>query len=138
MILPVIFSSLPDMSQTSAGSFLSLLLYFPFSLPLLSSSSVRAVLRSNFVTSVHHGTSFEGFRATPALRHWLTYHARFSYCVFSVAVCAVLCRPLCCARVCTHPLPSGKLLAGTPIIFSLTITAQSKLCNQNHYTPKII
>ena len=103
MILSVSFSSLPDMSQTSAGSFLSLLLYFSFSPPLQSSSSVRT-LPPQFIMVPHLEASF---RATPALRHWLTYRAQFNFCVFSMAVCAVLCRPLCCYRICAHPLLSG-------------------------------
>ena len=86
-------------------------------------------------------------RETPALRHWLTYRAHFTFYVFSVAVCAVLCRPLCWelfSRL-SSPTPQWavhltELLAGTPFIFSLTVTNLSKLCNQNHYTdtPTII
>ena len=92
MILSVSFSSLPDMSQTSAGSFLSFFLYFPFSLLLKSSSSVFIIslsclaLEFCLLNSLPHLKA--SCRATPALNHWLTYHAHFSFCVFSVAVCA--------------------------------------------------
>ena len=130
MIFSVNFSSLPGMSQTSAGSFLtgdtrkifvsniktvdeshsarvligckpirsfpSLFLYFtyPFSLPLQFSSTVRAALHSKFTSTVHHGTLFyfkASCRATPALRHWLTYRVRLIYLfLFLLCVCCAL------------------------------------------------
>ena len=114
---------------------LSWILLIPVSLlPVQSNSSVlisphqlelpcTRTLPPQFTTVPH----FEAFcRATPAFRHWLTYLARFSHrawpCVpFYAALSAVL---------------AFALLAGTPIIFSLTITVKSKLCNLNHYTPR--
>ena len=96
MILSVSFSSLPDMSQNSAGSFL-FLFQFSFasrSVHFFSPYHQLELPCTRFLpplfTSVPHMEAF--CRATPALRHWLTYRARFS-----LRTWPCVCVPFCAA-----------------------------------------
>ena len=133
MILSVSFSSLPDMSQNSAGSFLFLFQFFftSRSVHFFSPYHQLELPCTRFLpplfTSVPHMEAF--CRATPALRHWLTYRARFS-----LRVCAVLCRPLCWSRVCAHPLLSGLFILQSYWLALPSFSHSQSLSNQNYTT----
>ena len=147
MILFVSYSSLPDINEPDISWILPIPFFFTsYSRPLQSSSSVRAAFPSNFASSVHYGTLSGGLLPGNTSSQTLANSPRprtFQFlCLFRGRMCCFVPPSLLFSRL-RSPTPQlavhlTELLVGTPIIFSLAITAQSKLFNQNHYTPTII